>query len=135
MPRENSTKILEHHDLLSGLVRLHVLHHASEQEIYGQWMIDELAEHGYRLSPGTLYPMLHAMERKGYLVSRTEKEGKVTRKYYRATAKGLEGLIVAKERLKELVGETMPGDAQGRKKRAPEASSFSSKTETERTDE
>ncbi|MFA5682594.1 MAG: helix-turn-helix transcriptional regulator, partial [Hydrogenophaga sp.] len=61
---------MEHHDLLSGLIRLHVLHHAAEQEIYGQWMIDELAHHGYRLSPGTLYPMLHKMERDGYLVSR-----------------------------------------------------------------
>nr|WP_233248450.1 PadR family transcriptional regulator [Desulfonatronum sp. SC1] len=120
MPRESTTKMLEHHDLLSGLVRLHVLHHASEQEIYGQWMIDELAEHGYRLSPGTLYPMLHAMERKGYLVSRTEKDGKVTRKHYRATAKGLEGLAVAKERLRELVGETMPGHGEVRKQGAPE---------------
>jgi PadR family transcriptional regulator, regulatory protein PadR len=114
MPRESSTKMLEHHDLLSGLVRLHVLHHAAEGEIYGQWMIDELAGHGYRLSPGTLYPMLHAMERKGYLASRTEKSGKVTRKYYRATTRGLEGLAVAKERLGELVGETMSGNAQGR---------------------
>ena len=49
---------MDHHDLLSGLVRLHVLHHAAERPIYGQWMIDELARHGYRLSPGTLYPML-----------------------------------------------------------------------------
>ena len=57
---------MEHHDLLSGLIRLHALHHAAEQEVYGQWMIDELAHHGYRLSPGTLYPMLHKMERDGY---------------------------------------------------------------------
>jgi PadR family transcriptional regulator PadR len=48
---------MEHRDLFSGLVRLHILHHAAEHEIYGQWMIDELASHGYRLSPGTLYPM------------------------------------------------------------------------------
>jgi len=120
MPRKNSTKILEHRDLLSGLVRLHILYHASEQEIYGQWMVDELAEHGYRLSPGTLYPMLHVMERKGYLVSCTKKEGKVTRKYYRATAKGLEGLAVARERLRELVGETMPEHAEVRKQGTPE---------------
>lgn len=73
---------MEHHDLLSGLIRLHVLHHAAEQEIYGQWMIDELAHHGYRLSPGTLYPMLHKMERDGYLVSRQEREGRTVRKLY-----------------------------------------------------
>ncbi len=97
---------MEHHDLLSGLVRLHVLHHASEHEIYGQWMIDELANHGYKLSPGTLYPMLHSMERKGYLVSRKVQEGKTWRKLYRATEKGVQGLTVARKHLRELVGET-----------------------------
>ncbi len=120
MPRENTSKMPEHHDLLSGLIRLHVLHHASEQDIYGQWMIDELAGHGYRLSPGTLYPMLHAMERRGCLVSRVEKDGKVTRKHYRVTTKGLEGLVVDKERLRELMGETMPEHAEVRKQGAPE---------------
>jgi len=45
---------MEHHDLFSGLIRLHVLHHAAEGELYGAWMIEELARHGYRLSPGTL---------------------------------------------------------------------------------
>ena len=49
---------MEHQDLLSGLIRLHVLHHAVEGEVYGQRMIEELAHHGYRLSAGTLYPML-----------------------------------------------------------------------------
>ncbi|HDQ39962.1 MAG TPA: PadR family transcriptional regulator [Desulfonatronum sp.] len=102
---------MEHHELLSGLVRLHVLHHASEQEIYGQWMIHELAGHGYKLSPGTLYPMLHAMKRKGYLISRTEKDGRIMRKYYRATDKGREGLAMAKQRLREFISEAMDQDA------------------------
>ena len=66
---------MKFNDLLTGFIRLHILHHAAEQEIYGQWMIDELAHHGYRLSPGTLYPMLHAMERNGYLTSRVQREG------------------------------------------------------------
>ncbi|RRV27744.1 PadR family transcriptional regulator [Pseudomonas sp. o96-267] len=98
---------MEHHDLLAGLVRLHVLHHAVEHEIYGQWMIDELAHHGYRLSPGTLYPMLHSMERKGYLISREESQGSTRRKLYRATDFGREGLAVAKRQLRELTGEAM----------------------------
>ena len=97
--------MLEHQDLLAGLVRLHVLHHAAEGEIYGQWMIEELAHQGYRLSPGTLYPMLHAMERKGYLVSRKEQVGKTFRRLYRVTPLGLEGLALAGLRLKELVRE------------------------------
>src|SRR3972149_1586947 len=47
-------KLMKHQNLLKGLIRLHILHHASEEEFYGQWMIQELAHHGYRLSPGTL---------------------------------------------------------------------------------
>jgi PadR family transcriptional regulator, regulatory protein PadR len=66
-------------DLLTGFIRLHVLHHAAEQEIYGVWMIEELAHHGYKLSPGTLYPMLHAMEEKGHLESRTKRNGRSVR--------------------------------------------------------
>jgi len=94
-------------DLLTGFIRLHILHHATEQEIYGQWMIDELARHGYRLSPGTLYPMLHAMERKGYLTSRVQREGRTARKLYKATKLGRRGLVLAKVRVREFTGEAM----------------------------
>lgn len=96
-------------DLLSGFIRLHILHHAAEQEIYGQWMIDELSRHGYRLSPGTLYPMLHAMERRGYLKSRKQRNGRTARKLYRATGLGRKALALAKVRLREFTGEAMKG--------------------------
>lgn len=96
-------------DLLSGFIRLHILHHAAEGEIYGQWMIEELARHGYKLSPGTLYPMLHAMEQRGYLRSRKQREGRTARKLYRATALGKKGLALAKVRIKEFTGEAMKG--------------------------
>lgn len=100
-------QVMEHHDLLSGLVRLHVLHHAAGQEIYGQWMIEELAHHGYRLSPGTLYPLLHKMDRDGYLTSREERDGRTVRKFYSITDKGRAGLALAKERIREFTGEAM----------------------------
>lgn len=96
---------MKHQDLLVGLIRLHVLHHAAEEEIYGQWIMEELARHGYRLSPGTLYPMLHAMEKKGYLRSREKKSGRSVRRLYRATPNGVNALDAAKAKLKELVGE------------------------------
>jgi PadR family transcriptional regulator PadR len=68
-------------DLYAGLIRLHILHHAVEEgPIYGLWMIEELARHGYRLSAGTLYPILHSLERKGYLRSVTEQVGARTRR-------------------------------------------------------
>jgi DNA-binding PadR family transcriptional regulator len=99
-PRET-----EHQDLLSGMIRLHILHHAAEASLYGQWMIEELRRHGYRISPGTLYPMLHAMERKGYLKSATQGSGRRARRLYRATARGRRALVLAKGRLRELFGE------------------------------
>lgn len=102
---------MEHHELLSGFVRLHVLHHAAEGEVYGQWMIEELARHGYKLSPGTLYPMLHAIEEKGYLAARDDQGGPGgrRRRLYTATDLGREALAVARERLRELVGEVGKG--------------------------
>jgi PadR family transcriptional regulator, regulatory protein PadR len=96
---------MKHQELLKGLVRLHILHHASEEEFYGQWIIHELARHGYTLSPGTLYPMLHAMERRGYLKSKTEQNGRTFRRLYRATALGREANRLAKIQVRELIGE------------------------------
>jgi len=98
---------MEHQDLLSGLIRLHVLHHAVEDEVYGQWMIEELARHGYRLSAGTLYPMLRSLEKKGYLVSEERRSGRSARRIYRATPLGREALEIARGKVRELIGEMM----------------------------
>ncbi|HET7849693.1 MAG TPA: PadR family transcriptional regulator [Pseudolabrys sp.] len=96
---------MEHQELLSGLIRLHILHHAAEGDLYGQWMIEELARHGYKLSPGTLYPMLHAMEGKGYLTSKERRVGRSARRLYRATPEGRKALKLAKGKLRELFAE------------------------------
>lgn len=95
---------MKYQELLKGLIRLHILHHASIDEFYGQWMIHELARHGYTLSPGTLYPMLHQLERSGYLRSREERLGRIYRRIYRATALGKEANKVAKIQVRELTG-------------------------------
>ena len=95
---------LKHHELLKGLIRLHILHHAAEGEFYGQWMIQELARHGYTLSPGTLYPLLHGLERSGYLKSRTKRTGRTFRRLYSATAFGREANRIAKIQVRELTG-------------------------------
>jgi PadR family transcriptional regulator, regulatory protein PadR len=92
-------------DLYSGLVRLHVLHHAVHEGVFGLGMAEELARHGYRISPGTLYPLLHGLERKGYLKSTEARDGKSLRKVYRATAKGRRALNVAQDRVRELFRE------------------------------
>jgi DNA-binding PadR family transcriptional regulator len=92
-------------DLYSGLIRLHILYHASRGPIFGLWIIEELGRHGYKLSPGTLYPILHALERKGYLRSTEKRDGRQVRRFYRATAAGCKALAGAKTKVRELVGE------------------------------
>lgn len=98
-----------HRDFFLGFVRIHILHHADEAPLYGLAIIEELRRHGYELSPGTLYPLLHSMERDGYL-EHYEKtvEGKV-RKYYTITDQGREVLTEAKQKIRELVDEVLEG--------------------------
>lgn len=102
--------ILDHRDLYSGLIRLHVLYHAAEQPIFGQWIADELARHGYKVSAGTLYPLLHALERRGYLRSAVKRSGRQARRFYRATPAGRKVLAAAKEKVRELFGELFEGE-------------------------
>src|SRR5712692_3155311 len=96
-------------DLYSGLIRLHVLHHAAEEPIFGLGMAEELARHGYRISPGTLYPLLHGLEKKGYLRSTEQRKGKSLRKVYRATAIGKSALVAARGKVRELFRELIEG--------------------------
>jgi PadR family transcriptional regulator len=98
---------MEHRELFAGLIRLHIPHHAAEGDLYGQWMIEELARHGYRLSPGTLYPLLHALERKGYLRSARKRYGRRYRRVYRATPMGRRALTAAVGRVRELFSEIL----------------------------
>jgi DNA-binding PadR family transcriptional regulator len=96
---------MDDRDLYGGLIRLHVLHHATEEPVYGKAMIEELARHGYRMSPGTLYPILHGLEKKGYLKSAVERSGRSGRRVYRATAAGRRALAAARQKVQELFGE------------------------------
>jgi PadR family transcriptional regulator len=94
-------------DFFLGFIRIHVLHHAAEQPVYGLWLIEELGRHGYALSPGTLYPILRGLAQGGYL--RRDKrlvDGRV-RKYYKITAAGRRALSSARTQIAELVGEAL----------------------------
>ena len=94
-------------DLYSGLIRLHVLHHACQEPIFGAGIIEELARHGYRLSPGTLYPLLHGLEERGYLSSSEEIGLRQSRRVYRATPKGRKAMAAAKVKVRELFSELL----------------------------
>ena len=97
-------------DLYGGLIRLHILHHASHKPVFGLWFIEELARHGYKLSPGTLYPLLHGLERRGYLRSKDERLGNRSRRVYRATPLGRKVLAAAREKVRELFGELLENE-------------------------
>lgn len=97
--------------LFGGLIRLHVLRHAAREPIYGLAMIQELVRRGYRLSAGTLYPVLHGMEERGLLVSEQVRVGRVRRRTYRATAAGVSALAAAKQRARELLAELSEDEA------------------------
>jgi DNA-binding PadR family transcriptional regulator len=88
-----------------GFIQIHILHHAKKEPFYGAWMIEELSEHGYDMSPGTLYPILHNMESSG-LLAKEEKnvEGKI-RKYYNITKAGEKVLEEARKKAYELFKE------------------------------
>lgn len=96
-------------DLYGGLIRLHILHHAAEGPVFGLGIIEELRHHGYEMSAGTLYPMLHGLEKKGYLTSRHERAGRRGRRVYEITEQGRSALSDARAKVKELFGELIEG--------------------------
>ncbi len=96
-------------EFLRGAVDLHILHHAAEEEIHGAWMAKELAEHGYDISPGTLYPTLHRLEDEGLLTSRKVVEEGHSRRAYKITAEGRKALRRMRKALRELSEEVLDG--------------------------
>lgn len=88
-----------------GFIKIHILYHASREPVCGTWLMDELARHGYDMSPGTLYPILHDLEEKGYLKSGREVVNGRMRRYYYVTREGRRALSLAREWVKELVDE------------------------------
>ena len=106
---------MAYEDLLSGLIELHVLYHAAEEEIFGLGMLEELGCHGYRISPGTLYPLLHRLTHRGYLAVREVQTGRTRRRLYRATPKGRRALATVQRHVQELFGELDEGASRRRR--------------------
>ena len=90
-----------------GFIRIHILYHASKTKIYGLEMINELKRHGYTISPGTLYPMLHSLEKEKLIISKKENINGKIRKYYQTTKQGDDLLTEAKKKIQELVQEVL----------------------------
>jgi PadR family transcriptional regulator PadR len=100
--------------LYTGLMRLHILHEAEQGEVCGVWVTEQLRQHGYEISPGTLYPMLHGLEKKGYLSSIKERVGKTMRRVYAITPEGSRALEESKGKVRDLFGELFEADGKNR---------------------
>src|SRR6185369_12806284 len=108
-------------EFLLAFWKVHILHHAAEQGVYGQWMLEELQHHGYRLSPGTLYPILARMAKRGWLRAAEPKRSKGAR-VYRLTPRGHDVLDRIRHSLDELHREVGgPRSAHRRSERAHES--------------
>lgn len=88
-------------------IRIHVLYHTGKRPFYGQELKEELEEHGYRISYGTLYPLLHSLCADGYVTREDRNVNGKIRKYYSLTGKGESVLAEAREKIRELVDEVM----------------------------
>src|SRR3954462_15266755 len=95
-------------EILLAFWKVHILHHAGEQALHGQWMLTELRRHGYQISPGTLYPLLQRMERLGWLKGeKTPRRGR-PRKDYRLAPGGRKVLGIIREQLEGFYREVCP---------------------------
>jgi DNA-binding PadR family transcriptional regulator len=104
-------------EILLAFWKIHILHHAAERSVYGQWIAQELREHGYEISPGTLYPLLDRMERSGWLTSRQSVAGNPrSRRDYRLTPAGRRILERLRAQVSELYRE-VARPSRGRKRR------------------
>jgi PadR family transcriptional regulator len=103
--KSRASTSVRNQELYIGLVRLHVLHHAAEEPIFGLGIMQELGRHGYRLGAGTIYPLLHGMEKRGWLRSETRLVKSHNRRVYMATAAGRRALAQARTQVRELFEE------------------------------
>ncbi|NUP09998.1 MAG: helix-turn-helix transcriptional regulator [Polyangiaceae bacterium] len=90
-----------------GLWKIHILHHAAKQAVWGLWLLEELAEHGHKLSPGTLYPALARMEENGWIAPTSPAAGPRARRSFRITADGLRLLEALRHDIRELYDEVV----------------------------
>jgi PadR family transcriptional regulator, regulatory protein PadR len=95
-------------EILLSFWKVHILHHASEEPIHGQWIITELRRHGYEISAGTLYPLLMRLKQRGWLACKSDpSKGRRARKDYRLTAKGKAVLELVSKQIEELYKEVI----------------------------
>lgn len=89
-------------EVVLGLLKIHILHHACCEGVVGNQILLELRSHGYEVSPGTLYPMLHRMKRAGWLALASSTPGAHGSRRYEITPRGQEQLETFRHAVREL---------------------------------
>lgn len=93
-------------ELLKGTTPVLVMSVLKDEDLYGYKIIKKLeicSENVFEMSEGTLYPILHALEKEKFLTSYWEEQDGRRRKYYHLTDKGLKQF---EEKKKEFVAFT-----------------------------
>ena len=92
-------------DLELAFIKLHILYHADNKEVFGVGLMEELERHGYTIGPGTIYPTLAKLEKGGFLTCEVRTVNHKQRKYYRITPSGRSLLDDMKSKIEELYRE------------------------------
>lgn len=82
-------------ELIKGSTSMLILSVLKGKDLYGYKIIKEIelrSENVFEFKEGTLYPILHALEKENYLESYWEEVDNRKRKYYHLTRKGLKQL-------------------------------------------
>lgn len=94
-------------ELLKGSTNMLILSLLEKENMYGYQMIKELSKKSnnvFEFQEGTLYPILHHLEEKNYIISYWDEKGAKKRKYYSITKEGKKHLEQKKEEWKIFSG-------------------------------
>jgi len=88
---------------MKGSTTLLILNLLDKENLYGYQLIKKLSEESeniFNLKEGTLYPILHGLEEKGFISSYWDATSGKKRKYYSITKQGKKQLKESKEEWK-----------------------------------
>ena len=88
-----------------GFLQIHILIEAQKKPIFGLRLIQDLESYGYRISPGTIYPILSKLDKENLVTKEVRLENGKNRNYYSITDEGMKVLLVAKEKAMFLLEE------------------------------
>ncbi len=96
------------HSFWQGILKFFVLHQAAQNPVYGGKLKKQLQDWDYDISPGSLYPLLHALEKALLLKSRVKIFKGRARKYYDITDQGRAVLAAVEGELAAILAKMLP---------------------------